>query len=634
MSNSGKVWDIREAYKEQRNNTWSRGTGQAWCVGGNDGAASKHVDVVTISSTGNAADFGDLTTARLDMPAGVASSTRGVCMGGQSPSYTNVIDSMQLSSAGNAADFGDSQQDGGYRSAHSNNIRGISFSIYTPSISSPYMSNVIEFVTMSNAGNATDFGDLSETRMANSGFGNNINAFSAAGSTNNALSGDSDRIDKVVIATTGNSTDYADLSTASTSSAGFGSTTRGCVAGGRISGSSRNANITQNDLTSGATGSDFGDLSATRRDLPGADNNVRGVTMGGNAPGQLNTIEFIQIDSGGNAQDFGDLTVARSNGTTWDNSSAGINYDEIQRPSVTYMPGSGRALFAGAAFPEIDTINLITIPTTGNASDFGNLSQDRGRGGTCSSLTRLCVGGGESPTVRNTIDTTEMQSQGNSADFGDLTQARSQGAGLSSQTRGVYYGGFNSPAFYNTIDYITITTAGNATDFGDITAARGSIQTCSSSTRGIGQGGREPSNTNTIEYITIASTGDVTDFGDLTEARSTGAGASSATRGVAAGGLKAPADATTNVIDYITIASTGNSTDFGDLSVARYILGGGASNSVRAVFGGGKAPSDVNTMDFITIASTGNATDYGDLINANSGYPEGSNSDSHGGLQA
>ena len=321
MSNSGKVWDIREAYKEQRNNTWSRGTGQAWCVGGNDGAASKHVDVVTISSTGNAADFGDLTTARLDMPAGVASSTRGVCMGGQSPSYTNVIDSMQLSSAGNAADFGDSQQDGGYRSAHSNNIRGISFSVYTPSVSNPYMSNVIEFVTMSNVGNATDFGDLSETRMANSGFGNNINAFSAAGSTNNALSGDSDRIDKVVIATTGNSTDYADLSTASTSSAGFGSTTRGCVAGGRISGSSRNANITQNDLTSGATGSDFGDLSATRRDLPGADNNVRGVTMGGNAPGQLNTIEFIQIDSGGNAQDFGDLTVARSNGTTWDNSS-------------------------------------------------------------------------------------------------------------------------------------------------------------------------------------------------------------------------------------------------------------------------------------------------------------------------
>ena len=39
-------------------------------------------------------------------------------------------------------------------------------------------------------------------------------------------------------------------------------------------------------------------------------------------------------------------------------------------------------------------------------------------------------------------------------------------------------------------------------------------------------------------------------------------------------------------------------------------------------------------MDFITIASTGNATDYGDLINANSGYPEGSNSDSHGGLQS
>ena len=628
MSNSGKVWDIREAYKEQRNNTWSRGTGQAWCVGGNDGAASKHVDVVTISSTGNAADFGDLTTARLDMPAGVASSTRGVCMGGQSPSYTNVIDSMQLSSAGNAADFGDSQQDGGYRSAHSNNIRGISFSIYTPSISSPYMSNVIEFVTMSNAGNATDFGDLSETRMANSGFGNNINAFSAAGSTNNALSGDSDRIDKVVIATTGNSTDYADLSTASTSSAGFGSTTRGCVAGGRISGSSRNANITQNDLTSGATGSDFGDLSATRRDLPGADNNVRGVTMGGNAPGQLNTIEFIQIDSGGNAQDFGDLTVARSNGTTWDNSSAGINYDEIQRPSVTYMPGSGRVFFTGGS-PDVNTIDTVNVNVLGNSSDFGDLSVGRRGAAGYSSLTRGMSGGGFDPSASNVIDSFEMATAGNAADFGDLTVARLS-SGASNQTRGLHMGG-GTPTRGNVIDYVTIASTGNATDFGDTTINISQGGAAASPTRAVRGGGSSPSTTNVIDYVTIGSTGNATDFGDLTLARNEVAVIASDVRGVWGGGEVSPGE--TNVMDYITIASTGNATDFGDLTQARSSTARGSCNTnIRGLFASGYAnPADVKTIDYITIASTGNAIDFGDTLTANSAqFAQG---DSHGGLQ-
>ena len=633
MSNSGKIWDVRETYKLRRNNTWSRGTGQAWCVGGNDGAASKHVDVVTLSSTGNAADFGDLSTARLDLPAGVASSTRGVCMGGQSPSYTNVIDSMQLSSAGNAADFGDSQQDGGYRSAHSNNIRGISFSVYTPSVSSPYMSNVIEFVTMSNVGNATDFGDLSETRMANSGFGNNINAFSAAGSTNNSLSGDSDRIDKVVIATTGNSTDYADLSTASCASAGFGSTNRGCVAGGRISGSSRNANITQNDLTSGATGSDFGDLSATRRDLSGADNNVRGVTMGGNAPGQLNTIEFIQIDSGGNAQDFGDLTVARSNNTTWDNSSAGINYDEIQRPSVNYMPGSGRGFVHGGTPGPTEVIQKIEISTAGAVSDFGTLTAATRDPSGCGTITRIFCFGGASPGVTNTISSYSPISEGNASDYGDLTVARTNSGGTCNRTRAIVSGG-TDPGVSNVIDYFSTTSTGNATDFGNLTQARWANAASSNSTRSIISGGSDsPSSTlfNIIDYITIASTGDATDFGDLTVARApSNASANSETRNLVMGGADSPGYA--NTTDYSTIASTGNSTDFGDLTAAS-AKAVGLSNNIRALHAAGQTGSanPTDAIDFFTIASTGNATDFGDAIRATKYC--GGGSDNHGGLQ-
>lgn len=62
------------------------------------------MEYVTIGSTGNATDFGDLTVAR-QYPSGLASSTRG-CFGGGSPGV-NTIDYVTIASTSNATDFGD-----------------------------------------------------------------------------------------------------------------------------------------------------------------------------------------------------------------------------------------------------------------------------------------------------------------------------------------------------------------------------------------------------------------------------------------------------------------------------------------------------------------------------------------------
>jgi hypothetical protein len=71
-----------------------------------DPAASNVIDFVTISSTGNASDFGDLTVARGGM-GGLSSSTRGLtCRWSADPS-TNTIDYITIASTGNAVDFGD-----------------------------------------------------------------------------------------------------------------------------------------------------------------------------------------------------------------------------------------------------------------------------------------------------------------------------------------------------------------------------------------------------------------------------------------------------------------------------------------------------------------------------------------------
>ena len=67
-----------------------------------------------------------------------------------------------------------------------------------------------------------------------------------------------------------------------------------------------------------------------------------------------------------------------------------------------------------------------------------------------------------------------ISSTGNATDFGNLTQARLQLAATSNSVnnRGVVAGGTKDGTIYNIIDYFTINTTGNATDFGDLTLAR------------------------------------------------------------------------------------------------------------------------------------------------------------------
>jgi hypothetical protein len=300
---------------------------------------------------------------------------------------------------------------------------------------------------------------------------------------------------------------------------------------------------------------------------------ARGVFGGGYVPGgSTNTIDYITISTTGNAIDFGDL-------------SNNIGASDGKSPCAS--ASSSRALFAsGYSAPgPVNTIEYVTISSTGSSADFGDLLTNRRDLGACASSTRATFGGGTttgSTNTTNTIDYVTIASTGNAVDYGDLTQARRGVSSCSSSTRGIWGGGYvsNSPAtFSNRIDYITIASTGNATTFGDLTIVRGSLTSCSNSTRGIFAGGTTytaPASTyyNTIDYITISSTGNAADFGDLSTTKHLLASASSSTRGTFAGG----GTSYTNTIEYVTILSTGNATDFGDLTVGRISYNGGCSN--------------------------------------------------------
>ena len=141
-------------------------------------------------------------------------------------------------------------------------------------------------------------------------------------------------------------------------------------------------------------------------------------------------------------------------------------------------------------------IQKIVIPTTGNASDFGDLSQGIRYPYGCASETRGIFASGQGNLQ---IDYVTIATEGNGADFGDMSTGMYLGGGSSNSTRGLFNGGIGS----NTIQYITIASTGNSTNFGNMIGSDAyGTSSCASPTRAVnfGRWGNGPA-VNLIGYV-------------------------------------------------------------------------------------------------------------------------------------
>jgi len=429
-----------------------------------------------------------------------------------------------------------------------------------------------------------------------------------------AASAPTDTVNKIIPETAGNATDFGNLSASNYSLGALSSDTRSVAAGGYYNNSAYTNTIEYFTFASAGNATDFGDASAVIFNTTGISNNVRGVFALGNAGGSnVNTLEYITIPSTGNSIDFGDATEAKD--------------------AAASVGSSTRGVFAGRATSYTNVIEYITIASSSNATDFGDLTTSRGyMHGGASSSTRGVFGpglGNGGSTYYNTLDYITIASTGNATDFGDALAATYGTSGMSNSTRGIFSGGQDSGGRLNVIQQITIATTGNATDFGDLLSVTSyNASTCSGNPAvqnetgfapaaiGLFAGG-EPSaggNQSTIEYIDIATTGNSSMFGDLTGKRyigGLGSGIASATRGVFAGGHTG--SGAVDIIEYVTFSTKSKATDFGNLTSTMYAMGA-ASNSTRGIaFGGHSGSATTNVIQYVTIASAGNATDFGDL---------------------
>ena len=271
--------------------------------------------------------------------------------------------------------------------------------------------NHIEFLTISTLGDGQTFGDTTVIRSHTSTMASRTRCVFASGYNS------SNTMDFITIASTGDATDFGDNTTAADSTTAASTEIRGLIAGG----STTNI-ITYITIAQTGNAVDFGDLTRAHNNIAGASSSTRGVFAGGGASdNEYNTIDYVTITTTGNASDFGDLTH-----TTTSNCSGGSN--------------STRMIIAGGAdtpsYNMVNNIDFLTIATTGNALDFGDLSDQTNACALMASPTRcvikLGVNGPGNSTTTNAIEFIEIATTGNSKDFGDsVNQTFGVGEGTS-----------------------------------------------------------------------------------------------------------------------------------------------------------------------------------------------------------
>ena len=241
-----------------------------------------------------------------DSPEQHTGGTRGLFMGGGYPNCTNLVEFIQVNTTGNAADFGDltAPTNRLINACFGSRTRGFAAGGGAPSPNAP--TNVIQEHEFASTGNFNDFGDLSSNRNEVSSVSDATRAVISMGnpSAGNAM-------EYITMASSGDSIDFGDrYNNEQVGSGTVQSPTRGVFISGYDPSGVNNIMDYITFSTIGNT-ADFGDALTAVRYPASASNAVRGVQCQGGAPNSfVNTIEFITIATLGNAQDFGDLTMA------------------------------------------------------------------------------------------------------------------------------------------------------------------------------------------------------------------------------------------------------------------------------------------------------------------------------------
>ena len=143
------------------------------------------IDMIEVTTLGNAADFGDLSIGRTANTMG-CSSTRGLFAAGRFPGPNNdqsQIDYITTSSGGGANDFGNLSNLPCSSTGFSDATRAIYAGGYDAR-TSPYLrTRAMTYVNIASTGNSSDFGETVEPGRRDTSFSNATRGFTTGLST-------------------------------------------------------------------------------------------------------------------------------------------------------------------------------------------------------------------------------------------------------------------------------------------------------------------------------------------------------------------------------------------------------------------------------------------------------------------
>ena len=296
---------------------------------------------------------------------------RGIFASGYAPGSIKNIDVINIASTGNATAWGETISNGmAFAGGASNNIRGV----YTGGFEGTPGArvNTIAALNIPTDGDIFDFGDLTYTSQQMSGAGNQTRGVYTNGYAY-PLAPSSDALNMtytmIEFMSSANRTDFGDIiaNASCRSVATVENHIRGYFAGGEGTGQvpgTQNQNITIKGFANMSESLTFGELSAQSKGGAGLGSHTRGVfVLGGIAASPeafSNTIEFITLSTSGEVTDFGDAT----------NTTGAINNNSASN-TIRGVYHNARASDGGT---NLNTLEFITIATTGNATDFGDLN--------------------------------------------------------------------------------------------------------------------------------------------------------------------------------------------------------------------------------------------------------------------
>lgn len=285
-------------------------------------------------------------------------------------------------------------------------------------------------------------------------------------------------IDKYPFASDTNATDVGDLTQTKGSTTGTSSSSHGYVSGGWLPG--RTNVIERFPFSSDDNGTDVGDLTFSMNASAGVESSSHGYHLGGyTGPPFLlrNEIQrFPFATATTNASDVGDLLLVKATAAGHSESTYGYLSGGRTPPSdPTYGASNVIERFPFAA------------PTT-NSTDVGDLFQRAVQTAGSSSSTHGYSSGGASGgqgatsstgTLNNVIQKFSFASSANSTDVGDLLDILKNHSSSSSTANGYVAGGvtdaLNTASGHNVIQKFPFSSDTNASDVGDLTVSRQSI---------------------------------------------------------------------------------------------------------------------------------------------------------------